>query len=505
MKKLLTLFTTIALILSSAVTVFASSHTSATADFQKTVKLAFSSFTKSTSAVTAAVVFCVAVLLIVIFRKKLKKLLYNSSASAMTNTFILFFSAFGIATLAMAFATDGESWSNLMHHSVNNEVPFSQFEYYIKNLLNAGTQNFHLSAETTSPFLMLIFFILAQFMPPRFIFSDSLVEYILILRNQQFMFLYLLLAVFLVVLMYRMNRYVLRRNSLNIRDEVVSFLLVVSYPSVFCIEKGDFIALSLVLSMVFIVFRQSEKNLIRELSLVALAVSAAITPCTLIFALLLFTDKNKKQIMEFVRTMIYFLILFVTPAIFTGFDNLLTYIKSFVSVGADGYVIGNTSIVNLMHFFGITNEPALYAIFIVTELLAVLAMIKLPALWQKTTAAAYIMLNIFSVADAAVAIFIFIPFVFLLAEKKHTAVNWLYMGTYALLITPFPEWFRGDSHKFALFLTSMNIDTVYNANNLISLAAVQFLLIVLVCQSVSAIRKSRKAKSIPSETQQTVA
>lgn len=499
MKKLLTLFTTIALLFTSAVTGYASAHTSSSADLQKTVKLAFSNLIKSPSALAAAIVFCVAVLLILIFSKKLRKVLNNSSASALTNTFIVFFSVFGIATLAMAFSSDGETWSNLMHHSPTSEVPFTQFEFYLKNLLNAGSQQFHLSAETTSPFLMLVFFILAQFMPPRYIFSDSLVEYILILRNQQFMFLYLLLAVFIVVLIYRMNRYVLRRNSLNIRDEVVSFLLVVSYPAIFCIEKGDFVAISLVLSMLFIVFRQSEKTLFRELSLVALAVSAAITPCTIIFALLLFTDKNKKSLACFARTVIYFLILFITPAIFTGFDNLLTYLRAYISVNANGYIAGNTSIVNLIHYLGITNSIAVYAIFIITQLIAVFAMIKLPHTWQKATAAAYFMLNIFSVSDAAIAIFIFIPFVFLLAEKKHTAINWVYLGTYALIITPFPEWFRYDSHRFTLFLTSLGVDTVYNANNLISLAAVQLLLILLICQSISAVVKSAKEKKIPAQ------
>ena len=492
MKKLLISLTSIALLLSSAVTAFAASQD----NLQKNISFAFRAFTKSSSAMTAGIIFCIVVLLILIFSKKLKKLLNGSSASAMTNIFILFFSAFGIATLALAFETDGVTWSNLMHHPINSESTYTQFEDYIRNLQNAGSQNFHLSAETNTPFSMLIFFILAQFLPNKLILNTSTIGTIAILQNQTFMFLYLILAMLIVVLMYRMNRYVLRRNSLNIRDEVVSFLLVVSYPAIFCIEKGNFMALSLVLSMLFIIFNESEKTLNRELSLVALAASAAITPCTIIFAAILFAQKSKDAIIKLVRTVTYFIILFVTPSIFTGFDNLATYIKSFVSVSANGYIAGNTSIVNLLYYFGISSPAALYAIFIITEIIAVFAMIRLPSMWQKTAAAAYIMLNIFSVADTTVAIFIFIPFVFLLAEKKHTAINWLYLGAFALIITPFPEWYLNDNYRFTMFLATVNIETIYNANNLISLAAVQLLFVLITCQSVASLIKKSKCKKI---------
>lgn len=499
MKKILISLTTVLLMLTSAVTAFAAS----TEDLKKSVSFAFRAFEKSSSAVTAGIIFCVVVLAMLIFSKKLRNILKDSSSSAMTNVFILFFSVFGIATLALAFQTDGVTWSNLMHHSVNAENNYTQFEDYILNLANAGSQNFHLSAGTNTPFSLLIFFILAQFMPSNLIMSDiteSTVGISKILQNQTFMFLYLILAMFICVLMYRMNRYVLRRNSLNIRDEVVAFLLVVSYPAIYCIEKGNFIAISLVLSMLFIIFNEAEKTIFRELALVALAASAAITPCTLVFAMLLFSQETKTALVKLVRVITYFIILFVTPAIFTGFDNLLTYLSTFVSVSSSGYIAGNTSIVNLLTWFGMTNTAAVYVIFLVTEIIAIIAMLVLPSVWQKTAAAAYIMLNIFSIADATVAVFVFIPFVFLLAEKKHNAINWIYMGTFALLITPFPEWYINDNHKFTMFMATVNVDTIYNANNLISLAAVQFLFVIITCQCVSSvIRKIKNGKKAPAK------
>lgn len=492
-KKLLFFAVTLSTIFSLSVTAFAES--AATSDTTANI---FECFAKSNAAIVSAVISAVLLLIVLIFNKKIKKGLSDSTASQLTNAFIAFFSVSGIACLAMAFATDGETWSNLMHATTDSKAFFGQFEDYIQSLRSAGSKNFYRTATTNTPFAHLIYFIVAQFLPPKLVFSDSIAEYAKILKNQTFMYLYLLLVVFCMVLLYRMNRAVLRKNKLNMRDEVVSFLLVVSYPTVFCIEKGNIAIFSLVLIMLFMLLRNEEKPLIKELSYVSLAAAAAITPASLFFVLLLLEEKSKKCIMRIVRTITYFLILFISPAVFTGFGNLLTYLKNFVSVSGTGFVAGNMSIANLLHFFGLSNSIVIYAVVILTELIAVLAIITLPSVWQKTAAAAYIILNIFAVSDAVAVMFVFIPFIFLLSEKEHKAVNWLYLLSFALLITPFPEWFRGDATNFAVFLGSMGISDIRNANNLIALAATQFILVLLFSQMTSAMKaRKEKAKIAP--------
>ena len=457
-------------------------------------KFMLKSFFESDSAVIMASAVLVLFLLLLIFRKKLKRKLDNSTASQLINIFILFFSVSGIACLAMAFATDGATWSNMMH--INPEVKhgFTQFEDYILNLQSAGSQQFYETAATNTPFSHLIYFILAQFLPPDLVLSDALVSYSQILHDQTFMYLYLILIMFCIVLLYRMNRSVLRNNGLNMRDEVVAFLFAVSYPAIFCIEKGNITSFSIVLVMIFIILRNSEKSLIKEASLLAIAAAAAITPATLIFSLLLFDEKNKQAALKFARMFSYFLIMFITPAVFTGFGNLLTYAKAFVSVSADGFIPGNMSIVNLLHFFGISNTIVIYAIILLTDAIAVLAMIMLPEMWQKTAAAAYIILNVFAFSDASAVMFVFIPLIFLFAQKEHRASGWVYMFTFALLITPFPEWFRSDINRFTIFLSSFGISDIQNANNLISLAATQFILVILFYQIISKMKSKKLAK-----------
>lgn len=491
MKKKLLFFTVmLSAFFSSSITAFAES-----AESTGTTVSIFEYFAKSNAAIVSAVISAVLLLFVIIFNKKIKKGLSDTTASQLTNAFIAFFSVSGIACLAMAFATDGETWSNLMHVTNDSKIPLAQFEDYIQSLKSAGSQHFDRTATTNTPFGHLVYFILAQFLPPNLIFSESIAEYALVLKNQTFMFLYLLLVVFCMVLLYRMNRAVLRKNNLNMRDEVVSFLLVVSYPTVYCVEKGNIAVFSIVLVMIFMLLRNNEKHLIKELSYVSLAAASALTPYTLFFVVLLLEEKTKKCAMRVVRTVLYFLILFISPAVFTGFGNLLTYMKALVSVPATDFISGNMSIANLLHLFGISNNIVIYAIVILTQLIAVLAVFTLPSVWQKTTAIAYIILNIFAFSDAVAVMFVFIPFIFLLAEKEHKAVNWLYLLSFALLITPFPEWFRADAKNFTAFLGSMGISDIRNANNLIALAAVQFLLVLLFYQMTSAM-KSRKEKKI---------
>lgn len=500
-KKILFLVITTATIFSSAITGFAESVTNPqVVQNGFSFKFMFKSFFESDSAVIVAAAVLVLFLLLLIFRKKLKRKLDNTTASQLINTFILFFSVSGIACLAMAFATDGETWSNLMHTNTETNLILTQFEDYILNLQSAGSRQFYETATTNTPFSHLVYFILAQFLPTNLLFSNPAVIYAQILKDQTFMYLYLILVMFCVVLLYRMNRSVLRNNGLNMRDEVVAFLFAVSYPAIFCIEKGNITSFSIVLVMIFITLRGSEKSLLKELSLLAIAVSAAITPYTLIFALLLFDEKGKQAVLKFARTVLYFLILFITPAVFTGFGNLLTYTKAFLDVSAKGFIPGNMSIVNLLHFFGISNTIVIYAIILLTDAIAVLAMMMLPNMWQKTAAATYIILNVFAFSDASAAMFVFIPLVFLFAEKEHKASGWVYMLTFALLITPFPEWFRADINRFSIFLTSFGISDIQNANNLISTAATQFILIILFYQIIRKMKSKKLAKQeIPTE------
>lgn len=491
-KTLISLMTTLFLFFITSPVCLAAGPAEATQKFN--FYMFRNGFAGCTSAQIAAFITFAIILLFLIFRKKIVNRLNNSTASSMLNAFIIFFSVFGIACFALAVMTDGETWSALMHNEAGGRAVVTQFSDYIITIQDAGSQRFTGSAARFTPFSLFIYFIIAQFLPPKLVLTESLLAYNTILKNQTFMFLYLILVMMCLLLIYRMNRSILRRNGRNMRDELVVFLTIVSYPSIYCIELGNIVGFSLALSLFFILFHDAKHNVLRELSHIALAASAAISPLTILFVCILVKGKTKKSIINIAKIVVYTLILFFTPCIFTGFEAISLYISNFFSINPEAYNVANMSIANLLIFFGIDNIAVLQIVSIIMNISALAAIVILPETWQKLSAVVYIILNVFAVSDPMMLIFVCIPFVFLLAEEKHKATDWLYLLVFALLITPFPEWFYFDRAQFNAFTISMGIRDIRNANNLISLAAVQFMYIVIICQSIKQLT-SKKQKT----------
>lgn len=490
-KKLISLMTILSLFFTSALSCSAAGVNASANEFN--FYMFRNSFAGCTSVQIAAFFTIAVILIFLIFRKKIVNRLNNSSAASMLNAFIAFFSVFGIACLALAFASDGETWSGLMHYEADGRATNTQFSDYIITIQDAGSKRFAASAARFTPFSLTIYHIIAQFLPAKMVLTESLLAYQTILRNQTFMFLYLILVMLCIVLIYRMNRAVLRRNGLNMRDELIVFLTVVSYPTIYCVELGNIVGFSIALSLFFILYHDAKQTVLKELSHIALAVSAAITPLTILFVCLLVKGNTKKAVLNIIKIIVYALILFFTPCIFTGFDSLAIYVENLFSINPESYIISNMSIANLLIFFGIESVPVLQIVSVIMNITALAAVVILPKTWQKLSAVVYIILNIFAISDPMMLIFIFIPFVFLLAEKEHKATDWLYLLVFALLITPFPEWFWFDRAQFNIVTISMGIKDIRNANNLISLAAVQFMYVVILCQSIKQLcTKNRK-------------
>lgn len=488
MKKKLIFFTSILTLLATlSIEAFAADCTAVTtgaSDF-------FKYFTACPPAYIVTIISVVLVVLLLIFRKKITSKLNNSTASQMLNGFIVFFSIFGIACFIMAVITDGVTWQHLINGTDKIDDNYTQFSHYIQSLQNAGSKRFYKSATTHSPFALLIFFLLAQFMPTNYIFSESYVAIISILRNQTFMYMYLILILICILFIYKISCSKMRTNGIKIKNEVVSFLLVVSYPTMYCISMGDITGFSFALCLFFIEFYNSEKKVLRELSIIAIAISAAIVPYTFVFAFLLLKDKSKISKLNFAQASVFFVALFILPAIFTGFGNMFTYVKSLLLI-SDGFVAGNSSIANLLRLTGVSNI-IIYIVTAIFEIAGFVCIFILPSAWQKTAAAVCCILNLLPNVNSLTTLFVFVPLIYLLSEKTHKAIDWLYLLSFSLLVTPFPEWFYSYSTEFNLMLNEIGVVNIQNANEIIAPFATQMILILVVCQSISTV-KSKKAE-----------
>ena len=430
-----------------------------------------------------------AVILPIILKKPLAKKLNNSTASQMTATFIAFFAICSIGSVVMAFLSDGVTLGHMLHSENTNTAETFHFYDYLNTVRDAGSKNFIKSAADFSPMSLSIFYILAQFMPTRYINSTGFAAFLQMSRNQTFIYCYLIILMMLIVLIQKANKNVMNRNGKGFINEIVAYLLVVSYPTLYCIKLGNIVGLSYALAMFFIAFRDSEKRAAREFSLIALAISAAITPYTLIFALLLIS-KDKKVPADFIKALVYSVVLFVAPAIFTGFDSLAMYVSNLFII-PEGLNIENLAISGILRFAGIENTVLLYVIPAVFWIIALACIIILPSAWQKAAAAVYLIVNLVPAEPNAVLLLVFIPLVLLLAEQQHKATDWLYMASFALLVSPLPEWFWFDSKDFVAMFESIEIYTVHNVNELVAPFAVQLIFVLIVCQTIATLKKKK--------------
>lgn len=123
----------------------------------------------------------------------------------------------------------------------------------------------------------------------------------------------------------------------------VAFFMLFSYGVLYAVERGNIILLSLLTVMFFVFFRKSEKAVIREAALVALAISAGLKIYPAVFGIMLLYDKEYKKAF---RTVVYGVLCFVLPAfafkeglggISIFFQVLSVYIGGSGELSAEGF------------------------------------------------------------------------------------------------------------------------------------------------------------------------
>ena len=490
-KKILSFTTIISALFAGAVNCFAANINAVPA---KSWSNFFEYFPDNHITIAVIIIFAVIIIAAVIMHKPIAAKLNKSTSDSMLNTFFVFFGICAIAGFVISLLSDGDTLGHLLHSETTETATTMHFYDYLNTLRDAGSMNFHKSAYNFSPMSLFIFYIIAQFMPEQYIFSTSLAHYLQMTRHQTFIYAYLILLMFLIVMLNKASKKILNKNESALKEEIFCFLLIVSYPTLYCIKLGNIVGLSYAFVLFFIAFRDSEKRITREMSIVSLAVSAAITPYTLIFALLLLS-KDKNSIKNIIKATIYSVVLFILPAFFTGFQNLGTYLANLFVV-PEFLSIENIAISNILRFIGIDNIVWIYILSAVFTVGATACIFILPETWQKATAILYVIITIVPSEPNAILLFAFIPLLLLVAQKTHKAVDWLYFIAFSFLIVPLPEWFWFERESFISMFESLNIYTVHNANELFAPFAVQLLFVLIVSQSISVLIKNKKENTI---------
>lgn len=453
----------------------------------------FKTFIDCKSAYISLAVFFIAFIFLIVFRKKIYKSLSSGNKDKMSGVFLIAFGLMSGVCLVFALITDGKSWSRTFHQIDNFPFPISQFSDYLAGVHLASTSQFSELSKYFSPFAIMIYLFLSKFMPADIVKSYNVIVESSMIRNQSIMFLYLLVVLFTCASIYKINQNILLETRRDYIKEILLIVLFLSFPSVYCIELGNIAGVSLALCSLYILLYCFGKKKQREFALVALGAAAAITPSTIIFALLMFDgSKTKKRIFDTLRAILYCAILSFSSSFVIGSWNALSYFKFYFTITPDFAELGNTSVANLFVFLGVKNTAILWLMTLVTTLIALMCMIVLKKPWMKALAGLYIMLNFFEFSSPELLIFATVPLILLLREKKHEPIDWVALLDLSFIIIPIPAWYYFDENKFSAFLSSLNLDYTVCANNLFSLAAVQAALIILITEMARELKERTK-------------
>lgn len=463
------------------------------------------------------------------------------TTTALIKFFLIFFAGSLFISSVMAAASGGESWKYMLFH---NGPYTDMYMDFFNSIRDAGAEDVYTARNNIYPPLSLLIFKIFGFL-----ISDELVDLpnrqrVLLQFDQRCMMVYIIFACIIILSMSTIiNTYVNRlkwKNKMkeDILNTVVSFVLIISYPVMYCLERGNIIILSMIFTMFFIFFKDVDNKVIRELSYISLAIAAGIKLYPAIFGLLLLFEKKYK---DAARLIIYGIIAVFVPFIFfinkpetlsIGIDNNLTlamiskynYLAANSGSSALSNIIENlinfatnkknrlnfssVSIQNFVFIFDPLNTKLASIAMYITEVLALIGLYFSKKKWQRIFLIAYVMLNIPSASSSYALTFIIIPFIMFLYDEEGNGysadnrpkIDYFYIICYALLLTPLPIlWFFHQQTAIEVF-NSLGIPYQSKINQVIAGFVYQGMFFtILIEQLVYRIKNKKSAKQLPEE------
>lgn len=382
--------------------------------------------------------------------------------------FVVFFFANFFVAAVLAAASGGDSWKLMLFHNGKSTDLFMDFYNSIRD---GGSYNVYSQRNNIYPPLcVLIFRFFSKLIDPKLV-STWFSQRTVLQSDTLCTMIYFIFAIICILSMLRLiESYanIQSNGKFKTQAALVSFMMIISHPVMFCLERGNILILSVVFSMFFLFFKDSESRLIKELSYISLAFAAGIKLYPAIFGLILVAERKYKDAL---RLMVYGLIVVVTPIVFfldeflpqtaaisaesfrllnigttvtldegstSVIGKLINNLLSFALYKKSSMNLSSVSIQNLV-FMGTPNATIAKLVCLFTEAIAVVTLFFAKKEWQKVFLLTYLMLNIPSASNSYAISFMIIPFIiFLFGNNKFRNLDKIYIGCFALMLTPLP-------------------------------------------------------------------
>lgn len=263
------------------------------------------------------------------------------------------------------------------------------------------------------------------------------------------------------------------------------FLLMLSVPFLYMVERGNIIMLSLIGTLAFFVMKDSKKRWVRDVGYLCLAFAAAIKIYPAVFGFVLIKERKYR---EALRLAVYGVLVFIVPFLFfceegikgipLFLGNLLGWSSSYVNSVAnqaaaesgavveikevvDSYVIDGSRIgfaafmEHLFMWFGMslgTATKVASKFGMGLSVIAFLAAFFSRTRWQTILLFTCVLVGFQSRSYVYAAAFLIIPFIFFLREEKTGMWNMIYFILMILILFPLPLGWTEHLHEWAYYI-----------------------------------------------------
>ena len=188
------------------------------------------------------------------------------------------------------------------------------FMDYLNSVRDNAELNTYTDLHTIYPPLVAFYFhLMSKFVPDNILRLDFSQRYLMRSCAPAMIELTLFFLAFGILLYFSIRR--LLRNERKGVPLMVFLLSLCAYPMLYAFERGNVLFASVVLLVAFFAFRDHEKAWVRELAILALALSISIKIYPVVFSLFLL---KKKEFVAFAKTAVYSMLLFFVPFVIYG-------------------------------------------------------------------------------------------------------------------------------------------------------------------------------------------
>lgn len=229
------------------------------------------------------------------------------------------------------------------------------------------------------------------------------------------------------------------------------FLTLLSFPFIYAVERGNIILSTVLFTLIFLLYKDDENKVKRELSLIFLALAIATKLYPVIFSLLLLIKKDYKR---FIRLAIYCFILIVIPfAFYGGIDGIITYIENiflFSAMKDSSISLLNTNFHDFFFMIGLSNSIGKIIVTITVFIFLGLGFVFLKEDYKKVTCIVLMMVNFSANSSMYGLAFFLLPLFLLFRSEEEKSYKYVYLVCFLVLILPNGIYFKSNNAGYQL-------------------------------------------------------